>query len=60
MKNVTILGGYMMCVSRRQVQGSTRHSISSREESIVNIVQTFAKTLSGVLLTVLVAFVKKN
>lgn len=55
-----ILGGCMMRVWRRQVQDCTRHSISSREESVINIVQTFAKTSFGVLLTVLVAFVKKN
>ena len=59
-KSAAILGGYMMCVSRTQVQDCTRHNISSREESIINTVQTFAKTSSGVLRTVLVAFVKKN
>lgn len=49
-----------LCVNKASTGWCTRHNISSREENIVSIVQTLAKTSSGVLLTVLVTFVKKN
>lgn len=59
-QNTATAAGSMMCVNRACTGLCTRLNISSREENIVSIVQTLAKTSSGVLLTVLVTFVKKN
>lgn len=58
-KNAAVVDGSMICVSRASTALCTRHNIASREENIFSSVQTLAKTSSGLLLRVLIAF-KKN